>query len=460
MLIAVDPTTGVELRRVEPADEAGREEILAAAAAAAPPWRGASFDRRGALLRGVAARLRAERERLALLMCEEMGKPIREGRGEVDKAAWCAEHYAEHGEHYLATERLTSDASSSYVQYLPLGPVLGILPWNAPLWLAFRFCAPALMAGNPCVMKHDPHVPGCAAAIGAIFDQEIAEHGAPAGVFINLPLATEDVEEVIRDPRIRAVSFTGSDRGGAAVAAVAGSVIKPVVLELGGSDPGIVLADADLDEAARVLALSRIINAGQSCIAAKRLLVEEPVYEPFVERLEAQLSAFRVGDPRSEQTDVGPIAGGDLRRALAAQVEETVTAGARCLLGGEVPEGGGFFYPVTLLAEVPTDSAAFREETFGPVAAVTRVGDAEEAIELANDTPYGLGAGLWTQAARGEAMARQIETGQVAVNGIVKTDPRLPSGGVKRSGYGRELGPHGIREFVNAQQVWVGPART
>ena len=454
MLTVVDPTTGKTVREVPSADRKRTESILSTAETAFESWRRTAFGERAAVLRAVAARMRTDKERLALLMTEEMGKPIREARGEVEKSAWCAEHYAEHAEQYLATDVLASDASSSYVQYLPLGPVLGILPWNAPFWLAFRFCAPALMAGNTCVIKHDPHVPGCAEAIAGLFDEL---PGAPDGIVQNLPLKTPDVETAIRDPRVRAVSFTGSDRGGAAVATVAASEVKPAVLELGGSDPAIVLADADLESAADQIALMRIINAGQSCIAAKRILVETSVHDRMVELLRARLAALTVGDPREETTDVGPIAREDLRETLHRQVRETIDAGASCLLGGELPDGPGFFYPVTLLTGVTSEMTASREETFGPVAVVSRVADAEEALRLANDTPYGLAASVFTERTRGEAMAREIVAGQVAVNGVVKTDPRLPSGGVKRSGYGRELGPHGIHEFVNAQQVWVGP---
>jgi len=457
MLTVIDPTTGRTVREVPAAGQEGMQAILARAEAAFGPWRRASFGERAAVLRAVASRLRDDKERLALLMTEEMGKPIREARGEVEKSAWCAEHYAEHAESYLATDVLASDASSSYVQYLPLGPVLGILPWNAPFWLAFRFCAPALMAGNTCVIKHDPHVPGCAEAIAGLFDGPFEGIDAPDGIVQNLPLANEDVAAAIRDPHVRAVSFTGSDRAGATVASVAASEVKPAVLELGGSDPAIVLADADLETAADQIALMRIINAGQSCIAAKRILVEEPVHDRLVEILRERLAALAVGDPRNDATDVGPIARADLRETLHRQVRETIDAGATCLLGGELPDGPGFFYPVTLLTGVTPEMTASREETFGPVAVVTRVADAGEALRLANDTRYGLAASVFTETARGEAMAREIVAGQVAVNGVVKTDPRLPSGGVKRSGYGRELGPHGIHEFVNAQQVWVGP---
>ena len=454
MLTVIDPTTATLVREVPTVDRDETSKIIGRAHDAYDGWRRAGFAERGRVLQAVAARMRDDRERLALLMTEEMGKPITEARGEVDKAAWAAEHYAEHAEAYLADQTLASDATTSYVQYLPLGPVLGILPWNAPFWLAFRFLAPALMAGNTCVLKHDPRVPGCAQAIAALFDDEV---GAPAGIVEALLVETADVEPAIRDPRIQAVSFTGSERGGSAVAAIAGSEIKPAVLELGGSDPCIVLADADLEQAADVVTLSRIINAGQSCIAAKRIIVEDEVHDRFVEMLHERLAALRLGDPREEATQVGPIARDDLRENLHRQVEETVAAGASCRLGGEIPEGDGFFYPVTLLTDVTPDMTACREETFGPVAVVLKASSAEDALTMANDTPYGLAASVWSSAERGEAMAREIVAGQVAVNGIVKTDPRLPSGGVKRSGFGRELGPHGIHEFVNAQQVWVGP---
>ncbi|MFN2329817.1 MAG: NAD-dependent succinate-semialdehyde dehydrogenase [Chromatocurvus sp.] len=455
MLKVIDPTTGNDLHERPVADAAQVESILADAASAYRSWQYTRFDERAQVLRAVAALMREEVETLAPLMTAEMGKPIREARGEVEKSAWCAEHYAEHAERYLATETLESDASHSYVQYLPLGVILGILPWNAPFWLAFRFAAPTLMAGNACVMKHDPHVPACAEAIASLFERA----GAPAGIFQNLPLQTPEVEAVIRDRRVRAVSFTGSDRGGAAVASIAASEIKPAVLELGGSDPCLVLADADLEQAADVITLSRTINAGQSCIAAKRIIVEAPVYERMLELLSERLGRLKLGDPREQDTDIGPIARADLRDELHRQVEKTVAAGARCLLGGTLPTTPGYFYPVTLLADVTNEMAAGCEETFGPVAVVMRADSAEHAVALANDTAYGLAASVWSSADRGEAIARELETGQVAVNGIVKTDPRLPSGGIKRSGYGRELGPHGIHEFVNAQQIWVGPKK-
>lgn len=455
MLTAIDPSTGEKLYEYPTIGPEEVAEKIEASERAFRKWRKFSFGERAEVLRAVARKMRSDRERLAMHLTDEFGKPIREGRAEVEKSAWCADHYAEHAAEYLAPVTLASDATHSYVQHLPLGPILGVLPWNAPYWLAFRFCAPALMAGNTCVMKHDSHVPACARAIADLF----REVGAPEDIMINLPVKSPMVEDIIRNPKVRAVSLTGSDRAGSKVAAVAGECIKPCVLELGGSDPAIVLADADIDQAAEVLALSRIINAGQSCIAAKRLIVEAPVYDAFIERLRDRLAALKVGDPRDEATDVGPIARADLRENLARQVDETVAAGARCLLGGKVPEGRGFFYPVTLLVDVENAMTACREETFGPVAVVQKAASAEDALAMANDSEYGLAGSIWTETSRGEAMAARIETGQVAVNGLVKTDPRLPSGGIKRSGFGRELGPLGIMEFVNAQQVWVGPKR-
>ncbi|WP_193104483.1 NAD-dependent succinate-semialdehyde dehydrogenase [Brachybacterium sp. FME24] len=456
MLTAIDPTTGTIVREVPAATPAEITAIIDRAQSAYVSWKDTPLAERAQVLQRVAAHLREHTEELAPLMTQEMGKPISEARGEVGKAAWAAEHYAQHAEDYLATEHIAADATASYVQYLPLGPVLGILPWNAPFWIAFRFCAPALMAGNTCVMKHDPHVPGCAAAIEDAFTAV----GAPPGLFQAVQAATPDVEQMIRDPRIRAVSFTGSDRAGSAVASIAASEIKPAVLELGGSDPCVVLADADLEQAAKISALSRVTNAGQSCIAAKRVIVERSVHDEFVQLLTEQLGGLVMGDPREESTQVGPIARQELRENLHRQVQTSVEAGATCVLGGQMPEGDGYFYPVTLLTGVTPGMPACTEETFGPVAVVIAADDAEDALAIANDTPYGLGASIWTTTARGVEMAGRIEAGQVSVNGIVKTDPRLPSGGIKRSGYGRELGPHGIREFVNAQQVWVGPATT
>ena len=456
MLKAVNPATGQTVREVTPDTDAEVNAKIEASIKAFKAWKGKSFAERGRLLRDVAKYMRDHVDTLGPVMTEEMGKPKNESIGEVNKSAWCAEHYADHAEQYLTRQVIESDASLSYVQHLPIGPILGILPWNAPFWLAFRFSAPALMAGNSCLMKHDPHVPGCAEAIEECF----REAGAPEGLFQALYLETPRVEAVIRDRRIRGVSFTGSSRGGSKVAEIAGSAIKPAVLELGGSDPSVVLADADLEKAADTLTLSRIINAGQSCIAAKRIIVEASVYNEMTALMKDRLSKLKVGDPTDESTQVGPIARPDLRDGLHRQVQQTISEGATCLLGGELPDGEGYFYPVTLLSDVKPGMCAFTEETFGPVAVMVRADDEAHALEMANDTEYGLAASVWTNTARGEAIASQLDTGQVSVNGIVKTDPRLPSGGTKASGLGRELGPHGILEFVNAQQVWIGPVKS
>lgn len=453
MLTATNPYTGEVIQTFDALDEPQMNARIESAAQAFPGWRDAGFTARADHLRAIAAALRDRKSALAECMAQEMGKPVKEGGPEVEKAATCFEHYAEHGAAYLAREHLDSDASSSYVEYQPLGTLLGILPWNAPAWLAARYLAPGLMAGNTCVLKHDPNVPGSAALIC----EAIEAAGAPDNIVVNLPIETPQVEAAIRHKAIAAVSFTGSPIAGAKVAAVAGSEIKPTVLELGGSDACIVMGDADLERAADVVTLSRIINAGQSCIAAKRVMVDEQIYDSFVPMLQQRLSELRLGDPTDMNTDVGPIARADLRDNLHRQVQQTIADGARCLLGGAMPGGDGYFYPVTLLADVEPDHCAWQEETFGPVMAVGSVDSLETAITRANESEFGLGAGLWTaDVPRAEQAALRIEAGQVAINGIVKTDPRLPSGGIKRSGYGRELGPHGIREFVNAKQVWIG----
>ncbi|MGF1689302.1 NAD-dependent succinate-semialdehyde dehydrogenase [Photobacterium japonica] len=452
MLNVINPATGQCIQQYPAVTPAQMQEKMALAQQGYLAWRHCSMDERASLLKQVAAQLRADKVRLGQLMTDEMGKPVKEAGAEVEKAAWCCDHYAEYAETYLQDDRVDSDASLSYVHYQPLGPLLGVLPWNAPLWIAFRFLAPALMAGNSCVMKHDPHVPGCAAAIEQVFKAA----GAPEGLVVNLPIETAQVGEAIRHKHIQAVSFTGSAKAGGIVAATAAADIKHAVLELGGADPFIVLADADQDAAADVAVLSRIINAGQSCIAAKRILVEQPIYDEFVGKLKQRLQALKVGDPNDPATDIGPIARADLRANLHRQVTESIAQGARCVLGGVLPDGDGFFYPVTLLTDAHVGMCGMEEEVFGPVMVVCPVRDADEALQVANTSEYGLGAGVWTRdSAKALALAEQLETGQVAINGIVKTDPRLPSGGIKKSGFGRELGEAGIKAFVNAKQIWI-----
>lgn len=456
MFIATNPTTGQELHRYEVLTDEQAKQTVDQSHQAYQIWRKTSFKERAKVLQDVADLMRKDKERLAKLMTMEMGKPITEAYGEVEKSAWCAEHYAQHAEAYLTNQTLESDATLSYVQHLPLGSILGILPWNAPFWLAFRFCSPALMSGNTCLMKHDQHVPACAEAIADLFDQV----GAPKQIMQNLPIHKEQVEAVIKHNAVQAVSLTGSSAAGSQVASMAAKQIKHAVLELGGSDPSIILADADLEAAADAITISRIINAGQSCIAAKRLIVEAPVYDQFVEMLKTRLSALKMGDPTQSETQVGPIARDDLRQDLHRQVTMTVEQGGKCLLGGEMPKGEGFFYPVTLLTDVTPEMQASCEETFGPIAVVMKADSAENALEMANNTPYGLASSIWTaDIQKAITMAADIEAGQVTINGLVKTDPRLPSGGIKRSGFGRELGPHGIMGFVNVQQIWIGPKK-
>lgn len=452
MLDVINPATGQVIRQFSWCDDNNLEQKLGNAAHAYPQWRALSFAQRAEYLRKVATALRDNSQLHSALMTAEMGKPVVEALGEVEKSASGCEHYADCAEQYLAPQEIASDAKKSWVQFLPLGTVLGILPWNSPYWLATRVFAPALMAGNTVIIKHDSHVPGCAQAL----EQAFADAGVPKGVLQTVIADHDATEKMIRDPRISAISFTGSTAGGSKVAAIAASEIKPAVLELGGSDPAIVLADADIDKAVDVLTTSRFICAGQSCIAAKRILVEETIYAEFVEKLCTRLASLKVGDPTQANTDIGPITRAQLRDVLHDQVTRSISAGANCIMGGKIPEGAGSFYPVTLLTDVPLHAAAFTEETFGPVAAVRAVKDVDEAFAIANDTAYGLGASIWTESERGAQLAARFEAGQVAINGIVKSDPRLPSGGIKRSGYGKELGPHGIREFVNAQQVWQG----
>lgn len=452
MLQATNPTTGELLEQMDSLSASQANEVIDRVADGFREWRVTPIGERGKLLYSVASELRNQKQALAELMALEMGKPIKEGLAEVEKSAWCAEYYAEHGEQFLAPETLESDASHSYVQYPPLGTVLGILPWNAPVWLALRFLAPALMAGNTCVLKADPNVPSTAKALVDCF----YDAGVPQSVVANLAVVNDVAKQMIDHPRVKAVSFTGSSQAGQIIAAQAASGLKPAVLELGGSDPCILMADADLDKALDIITLSRMINAGQSCIAVKRLFVERSIYEQVCDALTQRFQALRFGNPANEENNLGPLARADLRDQLHRQVTQSLASGARCLVGGELPEGSGFFYPPTLLVDMKPGMAAFEEETFGPVLSVMAIDSLDEALELANATEYGLGASIWTQSQVSiDAAVRQLESGQIAVNGIVKSDPRLPSGGIGRSGYGRELGPQGIREFVNVQQVWI-----
>jgi len=403
-------------------------------------------------MREAAQILRTRRAEYARTMTLEMGKPIVQGEAEVDKCAWACEYYADHAEAFLAEQPRETEASRSYVRFDPLGPVLAVMPWNFPFWQVFRFAAPALMAGNAGVLKHASNVPRSALAIEEVF----REAGFPRGLFSTVLVGSSAVAGLIADPRIVAVTLTGSELAGSKVAEQAGHALKKTVLELGGSDPFIVLADADIGAAARTAADARLINSGQSCIAAKRFIEGEPVADQLLERYLHELSSRRMGDPLARETQVGPQARVDLGDSLHQQIAESVKRGAKLLLGGEVPARKGAFYPPTLLAAVDKGMPAFDEETFGPVAAVIRAKDEADAVRLANDSTFGLGASLWTEdRVRAERLAAQIEAGSVFVNGVVKSDPRLPFGGIKRSGYGRELSEYGIREFVNVKSVWI-----
>lgn len=456
-LRSVNPATGELLGTFGETTPTELERILVNAVDAFAAWRRQAFPVRTGVLRSVARLLRAKGDGYARTMALEMGKPIMQGEAEVEKCAAACDYFAENAAAFLAPEPRASDAARSYVRFDPLGPVLAIMPWNFPFWQVFRFAAPALMAGNAALLKHASNVSGCALEIEQLFRAA----GLPEGLFSTLLIGGDAVGPVIADARVRAVTLTGSERAGSQVAAGAGRELKKTVLELGGSDPFVVLADADLAAAARVAADARLVNSGQSCIAAKRFIVVEGVAEQFLERFVAEMAARPMGDPMARDTAVGPLARHDLRDALHRQVEESVRRGASVLHGGKVPPGPGAFYPPTVLTAVEPGMAAFDEETFGPVAAVVRARNEEQAIELANASSFGLGASLWTRnLARAEHLAADIEAGSVFVNGQVKSDPRLPFGGVKRSGYGRELAEFGIREFVNIKTVWIGHKQT
>ncbi|HAD04322.1 MAG: succinate-semialdehyde dehydrogenase [Desulfuromonadales bacterium GWC2_61_20] len=451
-LESINPATGEELERFVEWSAEQTAAVVTQTHKAWLAWRGTTFAARAALMKQAAKVLRANADRYARTMALEMGKPVVEGRAEVNKCAACCDFYADHAEGYLADEVIASDAGKSYVAHRPLGIVLAVMPWNFPFWQVFRFAAPALMAGNAGLLKHSSNVPRCALQIEEVFTLA----GFPKDIFRTLMIGSAKVDAVIEHPAVKAVTLTGSDIAGRKVAAKAGAMLKKAVMELGGSDPFVVLADADLDEAALVAAKARCINSGQSCIAAKRFIVETPVYDAFLRKFTAAVAALKVGDPLDETTQVGAQARSDLMAELHAQVEASVKKGARIVLGGAPLPGKGSFYPPTILVDVVPGMPAYDEELFGPVASVIRARDAADALFIANDTPFGLGGSVWTRdSKRGELFAAQIEAGAVFVNGMVKSDPRLPFGGAKISGFGRELSHHGIKEFVNIQTVWI-----
>jgi succinate-semialdehyde dehydrogenase/glutarate-semialdehyde dehydrogenase len=454
MIISHNPFDGTELARFEEHSEQDIDAILSSAAKASVVWREISVTERVKSLTSMARTLRENKARYARLITAEMGKPIAESEGEIEKCAWNCEFYAQNAAQFLADEPVVSSASESAIVYDPLGVILAVMPWNYPFWQFFRFAAPAFAAGNGAVLKHANNVPQCARAI----EEVVQSAGLPEGLFRTLLIQSGKVAGIIADPRIAAVTFTGSTEVGALIAEQAGRAIKKQVLELGGSDPFIVLADADVEAAAAAAVKSRFINVGQSCVNAKRFIVEEAVADRFVEAFQEGAAKLKVGDPMLGDTTIGPMARANLRDVLHSQVQQSIGAGASLKMGGELLEGQGYFYPPTVLDHVRKGMAVFKEETFGPVAAIIRVRDATEAIQVANDTEFGLGAALWSQdVTRARQMARSIEAGCVFINGMVASDPRLPFGGIKRSGYGRELGALGMREFTNIKTLWVGP---
>ncbi|MCU0231844.1 MAG: NAD-dependent succinate-semialdehyde dehydrogenase [Acidobacteria bacterium] len=450
---AINPATGNPAACAFAADdEPTLERKLQQAAAEARRWRESAAQERTSALRRAAELLDRRREEFASLMAEEMGKPITQGLSESDKCAWVCRYYAEHGATHLEAKTVATDAGLSFVECSPLGVVLAVMPWNFPFWQVFRFAAPALMAGNVGLLKHASNVPGCALAIEGVF----REAGLPEGCFQTLLIGGARAERLVGDPRIAAATLTGSEPAGMAVATAAGRALKKVVLELGGSDPFIVLEDADVERAAEVAVTARMINSGQSCIAAKRFLLHTSIAERFTRRMVEKVRALRVGDPLDPATEVGPLAREDLLAELHQQVTASLAGGANCLVGGHRVERPGFFYAPTVLDRVSPGLPVAAEETFGPVAAILTFESDGEALALANGTPFGLGASLWTRdLGRARELVEEIEAGSVFVNGMVKSDPRLPFGGVKRSGYGRELGAEGIREFVNVKTVWM-----
>lgn len=453
--VSVNPATEETLEHWQVAGGQQLDQSLDTAHRAARTWRLASIDERSQLLEAVAGRLSGERHKLALTATLEMGKPLAEALAEVDKCANGLRYYAEHAPAMLADEPHPSNASESYVSFHPLGVILAIMPWNFPYWQVFRHAAPALMAGNVIVIKHAENTQGCAHAIVQAF----RDAGAPDGLVSTLVIGVEQTAEVIRDRRVAAVTLTGSTRAGASVAATAGGVWKKTVLELGGSDAFVVLDDADVGAAAATAVKARFQNTGQSCIAAKRFIVLRAVAEAFTDAFVEHVRGLHLGDPTSEGTTLGPMARADLRAELNRQYEASIAAGARVLLAGGSREGTGWFFSPAVLAVDGRAAPVWREEAFGPVAPITIVEDEAQALAVANDTEYGLGGNVWTgDLDRGKAFARQVESGAVFVNGMTASDPRLPFGGIKRSGYGRELAAFGLREFTNIQTVWVGPA--
>jgi succinate-semialdehyde dehydrogenase/glutarate-semialdehyde dehydrogenase len=451
-IATINPATGETLKTFEPLSDSEIEKKLQLAWDTFRDYRRTPFRERVEKMMRAAEILESSKEEFGRIMTIEMGKPIKGARAEAEKCAWACRYYAENAEAFLADEAVKTNATRSYIRYQPIGPVLAVMPWNFPFWQVFRFAAPALMAGNVGLLKHASNVPQCALAIEDIFRRA----GFPEGAFQTLLIGSDKVQRVLDDARVMAATLTGSTPAGSHVASEAGKQIKKTVLELGGSDPFIVMSSADLDEAVKTGVKARTINNGQSCIAAKRFIIAEEIADEFERRFTQEMEALKIGDPMDESTDIGPLATADILSDLERQVRKTEEAGARILTGGRRLEGRGFYYPPTVLTNIPEDSPAYGEELFGPVASLFRVSNIDEAIRLANATVLGLGSSAWTNdEAERDRFIDEIEAGSVFINGMVASDPRLPFGGVKHSGYGRELSFYGIREFVNIKTVWI-----
>ncbi|MEL7833967.1 NAD-dependent succinate-semialdehyde dehydrogenase [Fodinibius sp. Rm-B-1B1-1] len=449
---SINPANGELIEEYKQMDDEALHAIVEDAASAQEKWRKNSYYERSLLLQRVAELLEERSSKYAELMAREMGKPLAQGKSEAEKCAWVCNYYAENTKKFLKNEYIKTDASESYITYNPLGTVLAIMPWNFPFWQLFRFAAPALMAGNAVILKHAANVTGCALAI----EELMHEAGISDNLFRTVIADNDQTNELIKHPDIAAVTLTGSTRAGKAVASTAGSVLKKTVLELGGSDPYLILEDADVQKSAETCVTSRLINSGQSCIAAKRFIVVEEVYDEFLEIVVDLMTEKRIGDPFESQTDIGPMAREDLRDGLHDQVQQSVKAGAECIIGGYIPDQEGYFYPPTVLTEVAKGMPAYEEELFGPVASIIKAENEQEAIAIANDNKYGLGAAVFSEdLERAQFIAEhELQAGCCFINDFVKSDPRLPFGGVKQSGYGRELSHLGIREFVNAKTVY------
>ncbi|MDJ0714882.1 MAG: NAD-dependent succinate-semialdehyde dehydrogenase [Prochloraceae cyanobacterium] len=452
-IATVNPATGETLKTFKPLTDEQIEEKLATAQSSFEQYRQTSMEQRSEWLIAAAEILERDKEKFAQIMTTEMGKPIKGAISEAQKCAWVCRYYAENAPKFLADTPVSTDATSSFVRYLPLGVVLAVMPWNFPFWQVFRFAAPALMAGNAGLLKHASNVPQCALAIEAI----ISEAGFPQGIFQTLLVGSDKVEKIISDDRVKAAALTGSEKAGASLASAAGKQIKKTVLELGGSDPFVILESADLEAAVSTAVTARMLNNGQSCIAAKRFIVADRIADEFQQKLIEKFQTLKVGDPTDENTDIGPLATPGIVADIDRQVRETVSMGGKILIGGKpLDDRPGNFYPPTILANIPKGSPGEIEEFFGPVALMFRVANIDEAIALANNSEFGLGASGWTKDEKErDRLINELEAGAVFINGLVKSDPRLPFGGIKRSGYGRELGVDGIREFVNIKTIWV-----